>query len=212
MRTHVVATVLLLAACTAPRGERSRAERSEPDPDSPERATAPQERERCTRDNPCTLEVVEMARRRVALEVDTEGKMADASVNARTKAVADNWMKGLARSIAEERNRFSEWCDTAQRWSADRRKSGALGLTSDDVFKRTGPPTSEMKPESRDGSTENRAWTWEVDGPLSRTVSFAILFMRPAGTDGPWIYAGCQWCASGGPVTSPGCVPLPVKR
>lgn len=207
MKTHVSAAAVLLAACMAPR-----AERSQPEPESPERPPALQERARCTRENPCTLEVVEMARRRAALEADTEGKMADANVNAQTKRVADHWMQTLARSIAEERDRFSEWCDTAQGWSADRRKSGAPGLTSEDVFKWTGPPTKEMKPESRDGGTENRAWTWDVDGPLSRTVSFAVLFMRPAETDGPWIFAGCQWCASGGPATSPGCVPLPVKR
>jgi len=189
-----------------------RAERPRPEPESQERPAALQEHARCTRENPCTLEVVEMARRRVALEADTEGKMADANVNAQTKRVADAWMQSLARSIAEERDRFSEWCDTAQGWSADRRKSGAPGLTSEDLFKWTGQPTKEMTPESRDGGTENRAWTWDVDGPLSRTVSFAILLMRPAGTEGPWIFAGCQWCASGGPATSPGCVPLPVKR
>ncbi len=207
MRTHISITVLLLAACVAPR-----AERAQPEPESPEDHPALQEHARCTRENPCTLEVVEMARRRVALEADTEGKIADAHANAQTKRVADHWMQTLARSIAEERDRFSAWCDTAQGWSADRRKSGAPGLTQEDVFKWTGQPTKEMKPESRDSDTENEAWTWDVDGPLSRTVSFAILFMRPAGTDAPWIFAGCQWCASGGPATSPGCVPLPVKR
>ncbi len=207
MRTHIIITVLLLAACMAPR-----AERSLPEPEPPDDPPALQEHARCTQENPCRIEVVEMARRRAALEADTEGKMADANVNAQTKRVADQWMHTLARSIAEERDTFSAWCDAAQRWSADRRKSGAPGLTSEDVFKRTGQPTKEMKPESRDGGTDNMAWIWDVDGPLSRTVSFAILFMRPAGTDGPWIFGGCQWCASGGPATSPGCVPLPVKR
>jgi hypothetical protein len=207
MRTHVPAAVLLLAGCLAPRVERAR---SDPEPDSPERAAV--QPARCTRENPCTLEVVEVARRRAALEADTEGKMADANVNAQTKRVADRWMQTLAKSIAEERDRFSEWCDTAQGWSADKRKSGAAGLTSEDVFPRTGQPTRETTPESRAEGAENRAWAWDVDGPLSRTVSFAILFMRPAGTGGPWIFAGCQWCASGGPATSPGCVPLPVKR
>lgn len=207
MRTHVIAAALLLAACMAPR-----AERAQPEPDSPERPPAPEARARCTQETPCTLEVVETAMRRVALEADTEGKLTDANVNAQTRRVADNWMQTLARSIREERDRFSEWCDTAQGWSAERRRSGAPGLTSKDLFKWTGPPTKETKPESRDGGTDDTAWIWDVDGPLSRTVSFAILFMRPAGTDGPRIFAGCQWCASGGPVTSPGCVQLPVKR
>lgn len=214
MRTLIGAAVLLLAACVAPRPERSEAERSQPEPDSPERPAALQEPARCTRESPCTLEVVEMARRRVAFEADTEGKLADANVNAQTRKVADAWMQGLARSIAEERDRFSEWCETAKGRSLDRRKSGAPGLTSEDLLAWTGTPTKEIEPESRDGGadTETRVWTWDVEGPLSRTVSFAILLMRPAGTNGPWIFAGCQWCASGGPATTPGCVPLPVKR
>lgn len=207
MRTHVRTTVLLLAACTAPQ-----IERSQPDPEPPDDAPAWQEPAKCTRGNPCTLDVVAKARNRVALEADIEGKIVGANANAQTKRVADHWMQTLARSIAEERDHFSEWCRRAQGWSAARRKSGASGLTSEDMFRFTGQPTSEMKPESRDGSTENEAWTWDFDGPLSRTVSFVILFMRPTGTDGPWIFAGCQWCASGGPATSPGCVPLPVKR
>ena len=205
MRTPVIATALLLSACAA-----SRAERVEPDsPDSPARtAGAAEERTGCTQRTPCTLEVVEQARRRVELEADTEAKMADANVNAQTRRVADVWMQGLARSIRDERDHFSEWCRKAQARSADRLRSGEPGLTSKDVYEWTGPPTKEQKPESRDGGTEDTAWVWDVDGPLSRTVSFAILFMRPAGTDGPWIFAGCQWCASGGPVTSSGCLPL----
>ncbi len=207
MKTRVTAAALLLAACVAPRAER----RAEPEPDFPDRPAAPQERARCTQETPCTLEVLEMARRRVALEADTEGKMADANVNAQTRKVADSWMQTLARSIREERDHFSAWCDTAQGWSGERRRSGGAGLTSKDVFERTGAPTKELKPESRDRGTDDTAWIWDVEGPLSRTVSFAILFMRPTGTDGPWIFAGCQWCASGGQATKPGCVPLPVK-
>jgi hypothetical protein len=217
MKTHVSAVAfLLLAACTAPRTERAEHPRTEPEaeaePEAPGRPPALQERTRCTRERPCTLEALELARRRVALETDTEAKMADANVNAQTRRVADSWMQSLARSIADERDRFSAWCDEAQARSADRRKAGAPGLTAEDLFKLTGEPMREERPESRDADTDNRAWTWDVDGPLSRRVSFVILLMRPAGTDAPRIFGGCQWCASGSPVTSAGCVPLPVKR
>jgi hypothetical protein len=206
MRTPIIAVALFLSACATPR-----ADRAEPVPDSPEGPAGAEERASCTHETPCTLEVVQQARRRAALEGDTEAKMADANVNAQTKRVADAWMQGLARSIRDERDRFSEWCGKAQARSAERRRSGAPGLTSKDVYDWTGPPTKEQKPESRDGGADSVAWVWDVDGPLSRTVSFAILFMRPAGSDDSWIFAGCQWCASGGPVTSSGCVPLPVK-
>ena len=209
MRTLFRTTVLLLAACVAPRIERSQPDSDQEPPDD---APAWQEPAKCTRQNPCTLDVVAKARNRVALEADVEDKIVGANANAQTKRVADHWMQTLARSIAEERDHFSEWCRRAQAWSATRRKSGAPGLTSEDMFRFTGQPTSEMEPESSDGSTENEAWTWDFDGPLSRTVSFVILFMRPAGSDGPRIFAGCQWCASGGPATSPGCVQLPVKQ
>ncbi len=209
MKTYASAAALLLAACMAPRAERHESPPAEP---PPTQTPALSERATCTREDPCTLEVVEIARRRVALEADTEGKMTEADVSQHNKRVAEHWMQTLARSIAEERDQFSHWCEMAQGWSAARRKSGAPGLTSEDLLKWTGQPTHEMKPESSDGTAEAKAWTWDVYGPLSRNVSFAILFMRPAGTDGPWLFAGCQWCASGGPATSPGCVMLPVKR
>ncbi len=206
-RTCVRSTVLLLAACAAPR-----IEQAQPDPEPPDDGPAWQEPAKCTREHPCTLDVLAMARSRTQLEAGVEDKIAGASASPQTKRVADHWIQNLASSIARERDHFSDWCGRVQGWSADRRKSGAPGLTSEDMLNFTGPPSREVKPESRDEGTENKAWTWDVEGPLSRTVSFAVLFMRPAGTDGAWIFAGCQWCASGGPATSPGCVPLPVKR
>jgi hypothetical protein len=208
MKTTVIAFAVLLAACVGtPRAERQESVLEEPPlEESHARAT-------CTREEPCALEVVQSARRRADLEADTESKMAQADENAQTKRVAEAWMQTLARSIAQERDRFSEWCEMAKGWSASMRRSGGPGLTSEDLLKWTGQPTHEMKPESRDdGSVETRVWAWEVTGALSRSVSFAILFMRPAGTNGPLIFSSCQWCASGGPVTSAGCVALPTKK
>jgi hypothetical protein len=209
MKTHVIALAVLLAACVAPRAERPELLPEEPPDESAveSRATAT-----CTREQACALDVVEMARRRAELEADTEAKMAEAKENTHMKKVAESWMQTLARTIADERERFSKWCDMAHEWNAARRGSGAPGLTTEDVLEWTGKPTREMEPESRDGSVEATAWTWEVSGPISRDVSFAILFMRPAGTNDPFIFGGCQWCASGGPATSPGCVTLPVKK
>ncbi len=212
MKPYVIAFAVLLAACVAPRAERAEFAPEEPSEENQARAPeANQARATCTRENPCALEVVEIARRRAELEADTESKIAQAN-DKHTKRVAENWMQKLARSIDDERDRFSEWCEKAQGWSAAKRESGAPGLTPEDLLRWTGQPTDETKPESRDESVEARAWTWEVSGPLSKSVTFAILFMRPAGSNDPLIFSGCQWCASGGPATSPGCVTLPVKK
>ncbi len=165
MKTLVIASVVLLAACVAPRAERRESAPEEPPDELPAENRA---RATCTREDPCALEVVEIARRRAELEAETEHKMAQADANPYTKRVAENWMKTLARSIADERDRFSEWCEKAQGWSAAKRRSGAPGLTPEDLLELTGPPTREMKSESSDGSVEARAWAWEVSGPLSR--------------------------------------------
>jgi hypothetical protein len=212
MKTHAIASAVLLAACVAPRAERVE---SAPEEEPPEENRA-QTRTACTPAHPCTLEVVEIARRRADLEAATESKMALAGDSAQTKRVAEGWMQSLGRSIADERTRFSDWCERTQAASAAKRRSGAPGLTPDDLLAMTGKPTQQMKPEPSEASAEagvdTRVWTWEVPAPLSGSVTFAILLMRPAGTDAPFVFGGCQWCASGGPVTSKGCVMLPVKK
>ncbi len=205
MKTHVIASAVLLAACVAPRAERNESASEEPPAESGAPATS-------AREEPSALEVVEIARRRAELEAATQDKMAPANDKTHAKQVSGSWVQTLTRAIDDERNRFSQWCEKAQGWNAEKRRSGAPGLTPEDLLKVTGKPTQESTPESRDGSVEARAWSWEVTGPISRTVSFAILFMRPAGTDDPWIFGGCRWCASGSPATTQGCVTLPEGK
>ncbi len=213
MKTSVIVCAVLLASCAARRAEKPDIAPDLVDEPSDEPHVAGIASGTCSPEQQCALDVVEMARRRVERETENEAKISEGNQNAHTKKVAQSWMETLARSIADERGRFSQWCELAQDWSAAKRKSGAPGLTTDDVRKLTGEPTQERTPESRDdGGVEAKVWTWEVSGPLSRSISFGIMFMRPAGTNDSMVYSGCQWCAEGGPATSSGCVMLPEKK
>jgi hypothetical protein len=168
-----------------------------------------QARAECTKSTPCVLQAVTFARKRLADERSLVAKMADTPATEHNINVTNRLMDHLKEGILLERNAFSDWCALNHKLDAQIFEKSGQHLSSEEVFPWTGQPDEEAK--QAQGPIEGKIWIWNVTGPLSGSVAFGVLFVRAAGSSERWVFSGCTWCASGGEITTKGCMELPWK-
>ena len=159
----------------------------------------------CTAESPCPLSVVELARRRVAQERETEARTR-AIPPSRQNVDGFNRVMGLLRDgVSAEQVRFSQWC--AGKLS-EKAILGRMGqpLTPELLFPEVGQPGEDTG--AGRSTSQTRIWSWAAWGPYSGTVQFRIHFSRLAAD--AWEFSSCSWCASGSAIAPIGCVELPL--